>query len=131
MSIYAAIAERASRTIAKKGAPVVFRGAGAQTYHPLTDTWTAGASDVAAYTASAVQADPQHLEDALARLAALNIVLTNPATLFVAARYQGTLIPRPAPNMVFTWAGAPFTVRDVQTLAPDGAPIAYTVTGSR
>lgn len=121
---YAAIAGRAAQKVAAKGADVLLSGAGALVYNPSTGLWTG--TEIAEYTASAVQdeGDPD-------RLSAANLVLVNPETLLVAARYRGALIPRPVPNMVFTWAGLAYTIRLVDMLAPDGVPITYTVYGSR
>lgn len=121
MSIYDAISARALKTIAKKGADVTFPGTNTgAVYDPATDTWSGGSSSAVTGKAIQTTGDPD-------RFAALNLVLTNPVTLLVAA---SGLAVTPAPGMTFTWAGINYTVKDVETTAPDGVAILYKMTGS-
>jgi hypothetical protein len=55
-------------------------------------------------------------------------VLVQPVTLLASA--SGLAIV-PTPGMTLTWAGDTSTVKDVETVAPDGTPTLYTITGSR
>jgi hypothetical protein len=120
MSIYAATATRTLATIKKKGAPVVFDGAGTPaTYDPLTDLWSGGSPAQATGSAVQVPGDPDQFR-------ALSLVLVNPVTLLVAA--SGLAIV-PVPGNTFTWAGTKYTVRHSEPVAPDGVPILHTVIG--
>jgi len=104
-SIYDRTAERAAKTIAKKGATVVF--------NPQTATPVTG---------SALQ-----IEDDPATMAALQLTTSNPVTLLVAASGLGIV---PAAGMQFDWAGTRYVAKSVEALAPDGTPILFTVIGA-
>jgi SPP1 family predicted phage head-tail adaptor len=111
-------------TITARGGIVTFAGAGALVYDPQTGLWTG--TEVAEYSAHAVQGKLEPDE-----LAAANLVLANTETLEVAALYNDALVPRPVPNMTFTWTGLPYTIARVELDAPDGTPLKYIVTGVR
>jgi hypothetical protein len=64
-----------------------------------------------------IESDPQ-------RLAARNLVLTDPLTLLVAAAGLSVV---PTPGMTEGWAGVERTIKDVETVAPDGTPILYVI----
>lgn len=121
MGQYDAIAARAAATIAEKGADVSFPGtATGGTYDWQTDSFT-GPGSVDA-TGKAVQ-----IEGDADRFAALNLKLINPVTLMIAAH---GLAVTPVPGMPIVWAGKSYTLKDVDTVAPDGTPIIYVATGS-
>ena len=121
MSIYAETAKRTLAAITKKGAVVTFPGtASPGTYNPTADSWSGAGNTDAIGRAVQVDGDPD-------RFAALNLVLSNPVTLLIAAR---GLSVTPRPGMSMTWANVTYTIKDVETVGPDGTPILYAVIGS-
>jgi len=111
-SVYDRTAERAAKTIAKKGATVTF----------LAGPWSPAMTADVPGSAIQIEDDP----DALARLG----VLSNPITLLIAAKSLPAGF-RPQASMRFTWASTdPYAVRSAEALAPDGTPILWTVVGS-
>jgi hypothetical protein len=125
-SKYAATAQRALATIARKGAPVTFTGspASAPVLDEATGQWSGGSGPSADVIGRAIQieGDPD-------RFKALNLVLVNPVTLMIAAK--GLPVGVIAPGKPMRWAGVDYTIRDAgDTLAPDGEPILYFPTGT-
>jgi hypothetical protein len=120
VSQYDALSQRALATITRKGGIVTFSRGGQAVYDAATDTWSG--STTAPVTASAVQvrSNPQ-------MLLALELVITSPVTLLVAASGLA-FVPQPADT--FVWTGITYTVKLVQDTAPDGYAILYRVTGS-
>lgn len=123
MAQYDALAQRALALITKKGGPVVFPGTGTPpVYNEATDTYAGGTAGVNT-TGRAVQVngDPD-------RFAAMHLTLINPVTLIVAA--VGLAIT-PIVGMVFIWGGVRYTIKDADTLKPDGVTaIIHTITGT-
>jgi hypothetical protein len=119
--LYTATANRAAATIARKGGLVTFGRAGQSSYDPATDTWSGASTASASGPAVQVRSNP-------AMLMALELVLTSPITLLVAAANLA-FVPQPADT--FVWTGVTYTVKLVQDTAPDGYAILYKVTGGR
>lgn len=120
MTVYSAEIESAASDIRDAGAPVTF-ARGARTHDKATGRMSGTPTTASSY-AVRVKGDAK-------RLAARNLVLKDPITLLVEALHLGTFVPEDPDSMTF--AGATYTVKDVDTLAPDGAAITYRVTGSR
>lgn len=118
-SQYDAIAQRSLAAIARKGATVSFNTS-AGIYDPVTDTWSGGTSGNALGKAVQTANDLQ-------QLVALSLVTEKTVTLLVAAR---GLTVTPDRGEHFTWAGVDYTIREVETIAPDGTPILYRVVGA-
>lgn len=123
MGRYDATAQRALAAIQRAGSTVTFPASDTgtpPTYNPVTDAFTGG-TDGEDVIGRAVQidGDPD-------RWSTLGLTLSNPVTLMVAAR---GLAITPTVGMPFTWAGTDYIVRDVDSEAPDGVPIIFTVTG--
>lgn len=120
-SKYAATAQRSLAAITRKGAVVSFGShTGTPIFDPVTNTWSGGADVVA--TGRAVQTNNN-----LEQLVALGLVDNKTVTLLVAA--SGLTIT-PSTGMVMSWAGVDYSIDNVDTLAPDGTPILYTIVGS-
>lgn len=121
MSKYDAVAQRALATITRKGGVVTFPGtASGGIYDPLADSFSGAGSEDKTGKAVQIEGDPD-------RFAALNLVLTNPVTLMIAAH---GLALTPVPGMAFTWAGVTYSTKDADAVAPDGTPIIYVIIGS-
>lgn len=122
MTKYASEAADALSDIADAGAAVTFKRAdGTPVYDSTTGRWTKSPDTTASGSAMQVRGDPD-------RFAALSLVLVDPVTLLVAA--SGLAItPQPGDSMV--WAGATYTVKDVDPTGPDGTAIFYRIIGSR
>ncbi len=122
-SRYDAPAKRTLAMIAKFGADVTFPGTSGRRYDDATDTWSG--EDSATIIGKAVAGD--HKVDDIARLEAQGLTLVDPVTLLIAAKDLEIV---PVPDMRIEWGGKPRTIRDVDTLAPDGVAILYTVVAS-
>lgn len=120
MSDYTAEIESAAADIREAGAPVAF-ARGASTHDKATGRMS-GSPITASSHAVRIKGDAK-------RLAARNLVLRDPITLLVEALDLGTFVPEDPDSMTF--AGATYTVKDVDPLAPSGVPITYHVTGSK
>lgn len=123
MGQYDAVAARSLATITKKGGTVTFRPPSTQEiYNPVDDTWSGGAPAPFAGKAVQIDSNPQ-------RMASRGLSLVNPVTLMVAAK--DLVAPPSALGMLMDWASQSYAIRDVETVAPDGAtPILYIVVGS-
>lgn len=128
-SLYAATAQRALATIARKGAPVSFPYGAPPEYDGATDTWSADTRTTAIGKAVQDVGDPD-------RLRALSLIGVDTVTLLVAAvgfvDSAGTpLAFTPALNTPMTWAGKVYTVKSREDTAPDGQAIVWSIVGSR
>lgn len=118
-SKYAATADRSLAAIARKGSTFTLgTTSGTPIYDPATDSWSGSTSALA--TGRAVQ-----IANNLQQLVALNLVTEKTITLLAAAK---GLTVEPKKGMVLTWAdGVAYSIEDVQSVAPDGPPIIYTI----
>ncbi len=122
MSQYDAIASRALATITAKGGTITFsRGQTGAVYDPITDTWSGGSDSPATGKAVQLANNPQ-------KFIALSLTIENAITLLVAA--SGLSIT-PIPGDVFGWSGVFYTAKSVESTAPDGTPILYTIVGAK
>lgn len=87
-----------------------------QTYDAATDTMTSTSSTV---TGSAMQVRPNYR-----RYKALGLALETVLTLFFVPTTYGDV---PLPGDTVVWGSTTYTVRDVETLAPDGVLLAARV----
>lgn len=120
---YAPQARGAEALIARKGAVVTLsRGSGG--YDPVTGQHGPSTETT---TSVAVAKKPSGAD--VTRFQALSMVPLPTLLLIIAGR---PLAFAPMPNDRVEWAGDTYTVRDVATLAPDGADaILYSVAASR
>jgi hypothetical protein len=122
VSAYTAVAQRARATIARKGGPVTLTTTTGRVYNEDTGVWTGGTPLVASSVAVQEEDDPE-------RFRVLGLTLNDPVTLLVAA---AGLTLTPAPNMALGWGGAIYTVKNCESLKPDGqTAITHTVIGDR
>lgn len=122
MSQYDAIASRALDTITEKGGTITFsRGQTGAVYDPLTDSWSGGSDTPATGKAVQLANNPQ-------KFIALSLTIENAITLLVAA--SGLSIT-PVPGDVFGWSGVFYAAKSVESTAPDGVPILYTIVGAK
>lgn len=121
---YTDVIADALEAITESGGVVTFPGAipgTPATYDEATDTWSGGTAPTdAAGVALQVKSNPDTFR-------ALSLVLVNPVTLKIAA---GGLAITPVVGMAFLWADIAYVIKSVETLAPSGDPIIYTVIGS-
>jgi len=100
---------------------VTFTRSAPGTYDAATDAWTAPVTTTITGNAIQVKGDPR-------RYRALSLVMTEALTLLFAPTTYGET---PAPGDAVTWASVVYTVRDVETNAPDGVTITARVIVSR
>jgi hypothetical protein len=118
---YADDATGARNDLADAGASVTFTQATPGVYDETTDTFTGGATVTVAGSAVEVGGDPNVY-------AALELVQSEAPTLLFSSSTYGAL---PALGASVTWGGAVYTVRSVDTVAPDGVAILATIVVAR
>lgn len=119
---YAAVAQRALASIARKGGTVTFVTATPRKYNEDTGAWIGGDPLTADGKAIQVPDNPM-------RFQTRNLVVSDPTTLIVAG---SGLTVRPAPGMAMRWAGLIKNVVDVEAFEPDGqTAILFTVVGGK
>jgi hypothetical protein len=94
------------------------------TYDPETDSYTGG-------TETTVEGSAIKIKDSassIAKYQALGLVLTDAITLLFTAEEYGD---HPEVGSTVEWASQTYTVRSVETLAPDGVTILSYLTCSR
>ena len=117
MTDYSADHASALVDVADAGTAVTFTRATPGTYDGTTDTWTAASATTV--TGSAVEDTPnKDVYDAL------SLTQSSARTLFFVPDTYGAL---PLPGYGVTWAGAHYTVRAVDPIAPDGIAIAASI----
>jgi hypothetical protein len=121
-SKYAATSQRSLAAITRKGSTFTLgTTTGTPIYDPATDTWSGSTSALA--TGRAVQ-----IANDLQQVVALGLVAEKTVTLLAAAK---SLTVEPKKGMVLTWSdGVSYSIDDVQSVAPDGTPILYTIVAS-
>lgn len=118
---YAPQAASALVMIKRRGAAVTFTRAGVMLYDAETDTTYAGADTTIPGCAVRVKGNPLKYQ-------ALSLIQSEaPALLFAPSTLGGL----PLPGDAVTWAGALYTVRDVDPESPDGVAIIATVIVAR
>lgn len=118
---YAEDAASAVADLSEAGAAVTFTLTAPGTYTESTDTFSAGSTTTVAGYAVEVPGDPR-------AYAALELIQRDARTLLFASSTYGST---PGLGATLTWAGATFTVRSVQRVAPDGTAVVSTVVVAR
>jgi hypothetical protein len=118
-TVYASDIVNAAADIAAAGTALTFTR-NTSTYNPATDGSTPSTS-TSSSVAIGVKSNWQKFQ-------AMGLSISTPQTLKVAA--SGMTFD-PLPGDTFVWNGFVYAVVNVETLAPDGTPILYTVIGNR